>query len=182
MENIAEQAGKSEELSHSFFLRVRDMINAEDAEGLLKEKVYLKLLRLTPHAQEGFVLTDFPNNVAEAEMLEQFRGGMNAFVHVSLPDDVLIDIEENKHVCDGCGRCYYSETIIDEEQGIRIDPFMPKDGHCHDCGSTTFKDGSDPISFERDLAQYKDSKEDLLGFYDHFVSLCSHLICEYRVC
>jgi adenylate kinase family enzyme len=46
------------------------MINNEDTEALMKEKIYLKLLRLTPHAQNGFVLTDFPNNVAEAEMLE----------------------------------------------------------------------------------------------------------------
>jgi hypothetical protein len=42
-------------------------------------------------------LTDFPNNVPEAESLETFRGGLNAFVHVSLPDDILVDIEENKH-------------------------------------------------------------------------------------
>ena len=77
----------------------------------MREKVYLKLLRLCPHAQNGFVLTDFPSNVPEAELLEEYRGGMNAFVHVSLPDEVLIDIEENKHVCNDCGRTYYSETI-----------------------------------------------------------------------
>lgn len=46
------------------------MIRNDDTEALLREKIYLKLLRLTPHAQNGFILTDFPNNVAEAEMLE----------------------------------------------------------------------------------------------------------------
>jgi hypothetical protein len=67
--------------------------------------------------------------------LESYRGGLNAFVHVSLPDDILVDIEENKLSCGDCGRVYFSETIIDKEYGIHIDPFMPKDGHCVDCGS-----------------------------------------------
>jgi hypothetical protein len=43
------------------------MINAEDADGLIKERVHLKLLRLSSQTQNGFVLTDFPNNIAEAE-------------------------------------------------------------------------------------------------------------------
>jgi len=147
------------------------MVNAEDSEALLREKIYLKLLRLTPHAQNGFIMTDFPNTAAEAEMLEQYKGGMNAFVHISLPDDILVDIEENKHKCGDCGRNYYSETIIDEEQGIRIEPFMPEEGHCHDCGSTNIVDGGDPISLEQGLTAYKAAKDNLLGFYDHFVSL-----------
>jgi len=94
---------------------------------------------------------------------------LNAFVHVSLPDDILVDIEENKHQCQDCGRVYYSEQIRDEEQGIFIDSFMPpKDGHCVDCGSSNITNGSDPITFERELDLYKKSKEGLLGFYDHY--------------
>lgn len=72
------------------------MINAGDSEGLNKERVHLKLLRLSSQTQNGFVLTDFPSNIPEAESLETYRGGVNAFVHVSLPDDILVDIEENK--------------------------------------------------------------------------------------
>ena len=97
LENVVEQAGKQPEFSHSFFLRVRDIINAGDADAMIKERVHVKLLRLCSQAQNGFVLTDFPHNVAEAETLETYRGGLNAFVHVSLPDDILVDIEENKH-------------------------------------------------------------------------------------
>ena len=47
LSNVVEQAGKSEEFSHSFFLRVKDMINAQDTEGLVKERVHIKLLRLS---------------------------------------------------------------------------------------------------------------------------------------
>ena len=160
LQNVVDQAGKSEEFSHSFFLRVRDMINAEDFEGLVKERVHLKLLRLSAQTQNGFILTDFPSNVAEAESLETYRGGLNAFVHVSLPDDILVDIEENKHQCMDCGRLYYSEQIKDTEYKIHIDSFMPpKDGHCVDCGSSNIQNGSDPITFEQELESYKASRE-----------------------
>ena len=40
-------------------------------------------------------------------MLEEFRGGMNAFVHINLPDEVLIEVEQNKLLCHDCGRVYY---------------------------------------------------------------------------
>lgn len=114
-------------------------------------------------------MTDFPNNVPEAETLETFRGGLNAFVHVSLPDDILVDIEESKCQCNDCGRLYYSETIHDKEYGIHIEPFAPhKDGHCVDCGSHNITSASDPISFEKELEAYKANKEELLGFYDNF--------------
>lgn len=167
--NVAQHAGKSEEFSHSFFLRVRDMINAGDQEGLVKERVHLKLLRLCSQAQNGFVLTDFPSNVAEAESLETYKGGLNAFVHVSLPDDILVDIEENKLHCGDCGRQYFVETIHDDEYKIHIEPFMPpKDGHCVDCGSSNIVNASDPIRFEQQLENYKNTKDELLGFYDHF--------------
>jgi hypothetical protein len=74
---------------------------------------------------------------------------MNACVHISLPDDVLVDIEENKHTCGDCGKQYYTETIRDDEYGINIDPFAPKDGHCVDCGSNNIHEGSDPVEFEK---------------------------------
>ena len=46
------------------------MIENQDGEGLLREKIPLKLLRLSSEAQEGFIMTDFPNNKSEAELLE----------------------------------------------------------------------------------------------------------------
>ena len=82
--NIAEQAGNTEEFNHPFFLRVRDMIKANDLEGLMKEKVPLKLLRLTPAARDGFILTDFPSDLREAEMMEEFQGGLNGVISMNL--------------------------------------------------------------------------------------------------
>ena len=127
------------------------MVNEKDFESILKERVPLKLLRLTPAAQEGFVLVDFPNNKAQAELMEEYKGGLNSFVHLSLPDEVLVDIEETKIVCPDSGRIYYKDDVISEEHGVRINKFVPDDGHCFDSGSTNFEPGSDPARFEKDL-------------------------------
>ena len=64
LENVAARAGKDEEFNHKFFLRVRDMINAGDADAIHNEKIPIKLLRLNPACADGFILTDFPYNIA----------------------------------------------------------------------------------------------------------------------
>jgi len=167
MSNIQRFAGQSEDFSHPFFLKVKDMLDNEDMDAQIRDKVALKLLRLSNTGRDGFVMTDFPRNVAEAEMLEEFRGGMNAFVHLSLPDDIMVAIEENKLECSHCSRIYYTEPIVSEEQGIYIDGFMPADGHCYDCGSRDFESGGNTAKFETMLQGYRSAKDDLLGFYDH---------------
>ena len=76
--------------------------------------------------------------------MEEFKGGLNAFVHVSLPDEILVDIEESKLSCHDCGKVYYKNDVISEEHGIQIEKFVPEDGHCDDCGSNNLGPGSDP--------------------------------------
>ena len=93
---------------------------------------------------------------------------MNAFVHLSLPDEILVDIEESKFKCADCSRMYYKNDIIDEAQGIRIEKFMPENNTCDDCGSQNFVVGSEPASFEQNLEIYKEQKQELLAFYNHF--------------
>ena len=168
LNEVAEQTGKNEEFNHRFFHRVRDMVQADDQDAILREKIPIKLLRLTAATQNGFVLTDFPNTVNQAELLEEYKGGMNAFVHLTLPDETLVDIEESKIKCNDCGRKYYKNDIIDEAHGIRIDKFMPENNTCDDCGSQNFSVSSDPVIFERQLEAYKAQKGDLLAFYNHF--------------
>ena len=167
MSNVQQFAGRSEEWNHPFFLRVRDMLNAGDHDQLVKDKVALKLLRLTNTSREGFILTDFPRVVQEAEMLEEYRGGMNSFVHLSLPDDVMVAVEENKLACNHCGRNYYPESIVSQDQGIHIESFAPEDGHCFDCGSRDISYAGNPTEFPEALKQYKTQRDNLLGFYDH---------------
>ena len=123
-------------------------------EDLVREKIPIKLLRLTPAAQEGIVLIDYPYEPEDAELLEEYRGGLNAFVHVSLPDEILVDIEETKVTCQDCGKVYYKDDVISDEYGVRIESHIPEDGHCFSCGSTNSAPGSDPMRFERELEIY----------------------------
>lgn len=137
--NVSTYAGKTEEFNHKFFLRVKDMVDAGDSQMIHKEKIPLKLLQLNPACNDGFILTDFPNNIDQAEQLEEFRGGLNAYVHLNLPLDVLLEIERVRITCSDCNRSYYSENVVIEDAGVRIDEFMPKDGVCDDCGGTHFE-------------------------------------------
>lgn len=149
LNNISQYAGKHEEFNHPFFLKVKAMVDAGDIDQLISDKVALKVLRLTNTSREGFILTDFPNHVQEAELLEEFRGGMNSFVHLSLPDDVMVQIEENRLTCMDCGRNYYPEEVRSEQQGIYIDSFQPEDGHCFDCGSRNIVRSGNASEFEK---------------------------------
>jgi len=72
-------------------------------------------LRLTDTGRQGFILSDFPRVLKEAEMLEEFRGGMNAFVHLSIPDQVAKKIELCKLSCNHCGKDYYDQDVVDHE-------------------------------------------------------------------
>jgi len=163
-----QNAGISAEYNHKFFLKVKDMVNAGDEDAIIREKVALKLLRLTAATQDGFILTDYPNNVAQAELLEEYKGGMNSFVHLTLPDEILVDIEESKIKCGDCHRPYYKNDIISSERGVRIEKFMPENNTCDDCGGQTFESASDPAEFERQLGIYKQQRDELVAFYSHF--------------
>jgi hypothetical protein len=54
---------------------------------------------------------------------------------------------------------------------VHIEAFKPTDGHCHDCGSSNIIRGGDPVAFEKELEDYKSTKDELLSFYSHYVRL-----------
>ena len=63
MLNIQQFAGKSEDFSHPFFLKVKEMLDAGDIDAQINNKVPLVLLRLSHTGRDGFILTDFPRVV-----------------------------------------------------------------------------------------------------------------------
>ena len=50
MENVAAKHGNDPDFDHPFFEKVADLVREGDREQLIREKVPLKLLRLTPAA------------------------------------------------------------------------------------------------------------------------------------
>jgi adenylate kinase family enzyme len=125
-------------------------------------------MRLASEFQGGFIFNDFPQNVQQAEMLEEYKGGLNAMVHFSFPSEVLVEIESVKTTCTNCEKVYYAEDVINEEHGIRIEKFMPKDGICDDCGSTKFERVHNLEGLEKDMEAYNENIDDLLAFYNHY--------------
>lgn len=168
IENAATKANDNPDFDHPFFRKAAEYLRNGDKDAIIREKIPLKLLRLTPAAQEGLIMVDFPYEAEEAELLEEYRGGMNAFVHISLPDEILVDIEETKIVCQDCTKVYYKDDVISAEHGVHIHKHLPEDGYCFDCGSTNLAPGSDPMRFERELEIYSSKKENLLAFYNQY--------------
>ena len=95
-DNVQKFAG-TQEMSHPFFIKAKDMLDAGDIDQQIKDQLAIKLLRVTNATRDGFILTDFPRIVQEAEMLEEYRGGVNAFVHLDLPEEIQVAVEEAKH-------------------------------------------------------------------------------------
>lgn len=170
LRTVTEHAGLTEEFSHRFYLRVRDIVEAGDEETLIKEKIPLKLLRLSAETQRGFILMDFPEDLAQAEMLEEYRGGLNAFVHLSLPSDVTYRVEASKIACTNCGKVYYSDDVVNQEHEVYIERFMPHDG-CDECGNKEFKEALDTdeamAGFTGATMDYSSKRDELLAFYNH---------------
>eukprot|EP00352_Strombidinopsis_acuminata_P007515 CAMPEP_0176378028 /NCGR_PEP_ID=MMETSP0126-20121128/29322_1 /TAXON_ID=141414 ORGANISM="Strombidinopsis acuminatum, Strain SPMC142" /NCGR_SAMPLE_ID=MMETSP0126 /ASSEMBLY_ACC=CAM_ASM_000229 /LENGTH=181 /DNA_ID=CAMNT_0017740143 /DNA_START=118 /DNA_END=663 /DNA_ORIENTATION=- len=155
-QNVVERTGKHPAYQHKFFHKVKDMIEAGDEDALVREKVPLKLLRLTETAQEGFLLMDFPQTINHATMLEEYKGGMNAFVHVDVDDKTLLDINANRVVCAHCNRNYLKNDIVDAQNNVYLSAFMPEDGKCYDCGSTDLRVQDSQSSVENQMnAAYK---------------------------
>ena len=44
-------------------MKVKEMLDAGDNEQQVKDKIALKLLRLSNEGRDGFILTDFPRNI-----------------------------------------------------------------------------------------------------------------------
>ena len=66
----------------------------------------------------------------------------------ALPDEILVDIEENKLKSPDGATTWYKKDIISEEHGVRIKAFNTTDTWCD---PNQFVDGSDPASFEQQL-------------------------------
>eukprot|EP00343_Euplotes_focardii_P010455 CAMPEP_0205830482 /NCGR_PEP_ID=MMETSP0206-20130828/41164_1 /ASSEMBLY_ACC=CAM_ASM_000279 /TAXON_ID=36767 /ORGANISM="Euplotes focardii, Strain TN1" /LENGTH=150 /DNA_ID=CAMNT_0053134165 /DNA_START=19 /DNA_END=471 /DNA_ORIENTATION=+ len=97
---VQKYAGKNEDYDHPFYHKVKEILDSGDKAAVADEKIGLKLLSLSEYAQEGFILNDFPKTVAEAESLEELAGGMNAFMHLNMPELFLAQIESGKYHCE----------------------------------------------------------------------------------
>ena len=60
LDSVANRDNANSDFNHPFFDKVGEMVRADNQQALIDEKIPIKLLRLTPAAQEGCLLIDFP--------------------------------------------------------------------------------------------------------------------------
>ena len=70
-----------------------------DMKAIDRERIMLKLMNLAPDCQEGFIINDYPNSLRSAEVMEEYKGGLNAFVHLTLPDSIIQQVENSRFQC-----------------------------------------------------------------------------------
>ena len=63
VENAAKSSSSNPDFNHPFFDKVAEYVRDGDKDAMIREKIPIKLLRLTPAAQEGLVLVDFPYEI-----------------------------------------------------------------------------------------------------------------------
>ena len=74
----------------------------------------MKLLLLHPYTQQGFILTDFPNNTVEAELLEEMHGGMNGLIHCWLEKEWLARRYMSRYVDPRSSEEFFMESEIEK--------------------------------------------------------------------
>jgi adenylate kinase family enzyme len=165
--NVKQYAGTTEEYDHPFYHKVKEILESGDQAYITREKLGVKLLRISEYAQEGFILNDYPHCLADAESLEEMDGGMNSFLHLNMPEVFLAQMESSKYECGDCHAIYWRDDVFDAETGTTQTSNYPDDGFCNDCGSIHIKPATDPELFENNLQQYNDKKDEILEFYNH---------------
>ena len=63
IENAANKANNHPDYDHPFFGKIAEYLADGDRDALIREKIPIKLLRLTPAAQEGLISVDFPYEI-----------------------------------------------------------------------------------------------------------------------
>ena len=169
---VQQVAGTTEDFSHPFYLKVKEILDAGDLDNFSKEKTITKLLRIEDSAASGFILDNFPRTLQDAESLEELHGGLNSFVHISYPERFIAQMEEVKVVCQDCGTVYYSQRVVDRENNIIQEKTLPDDGHCFSCGSNDI--GHQTSDLEEQLNRYNEIKGPILDFYNTLVSHINH--------
>ena len=91
---------------------------------------------------KGFILDGFPRTVPQAEYLEGTRHEVDCVLHLMLPDDIIAEKSLGRRICSNITcKCEYNlANLIDEERGIEMPSFAPKnDDKCDKCGSLLSK-------------------------------------------
>jgi len=102
-----------------------DLVTDAIVIGLIREKL------TDLHPEGGFIFDGFPRTLAQADalgaLLDEVGQRIAHVIEMHVDDAVLVDRVSGRSTCAACGEVYHDQTRP-----------IPADGHCSNCGATTF--------------------------------------------
>ncbi len=130
------------------------LVTDEIVIGLIREKIQ------TGQIGNGIIFDGFPRTLPQADALERLLAEqgtrLDHAVEMRVDDEVLVDRVSGRSTCATCGEVYHDRTKP-----------VPEDGHCSNCGGTSFTRRADDNAESlrtRLLAYYKQTSP-LIGYY-----------------
>ena len=118
--------------------------------------------------EEGFILDGFPRNTHQAESLDEALGqqsrGLDAIVHIELPEDELLRRLGGRYSCRRCQAPHNIELIPanGNDQGSAEDRKL----ECDQCGGELYQRADDsPEAVAQRIAVYRNETMPVLDFY-----------------
>lgn len=162
------------DFAHPFYARARQLLLDNNYQTLIDQRIPLKLLMLHPYTQQGFLLTDFPNNTEEAEMLEEMHGGMNGLLHIWLEKDWLARRYRSRYVDPRTKEEFFMESVIEpadsefaplrEEEYVRLEKKLPVDEN----SAQKMRRANNELEFERKYENYLLRLSKIEPFYKEY--------------
>ncbi len=135
-----------------------------NAGTLVPDEITCKLIenRLNEEdVEKGFILDGFPRNVEQADKLQEILAKkgkeINIVVHLSLPDDEIIDRISKRRTCPNpeCREIYNLEFRPPKEEGI-----------CDLCGSKLIiRSDDNEETVRKRLKTFHETSEELIEYY-----------------
>lgn len=130
------------------------LVTDEIVIGLIREKL------TTGVAPGGYIFDGFPRTLPQADalgaLMAELGQSIDHVIEMRVDDAALVTRIAGRSTCAACGEVYHDQTKP-----------VPADGHCSNCGGTSFTrradDNADALKI-RLLAYYKQTSP-LIGYY-----------------